>query len=78
MNDDRGSAPVVLLKVIRSRWFLVAFSILWIPAFVAVALSGAHWGWKLLATLALAIVAPSLQEIIEDFRAHQRGKRSSD
>lgn len=68
MSDEGGSAPRVFWRVIRSRWFLVVFSAIWLSVFVYVAQSDSHWAWKVLATLALAIVAPGLQEVIEDFR----------
>lgn len=69
MKDHTNERPAQRAsRILRSKWFLVVVTALWIPAVIAVAVSSLHIAWKATAALLLAILTPSLQDIVADFR----------
>jgi hypothetical protein len=77
MGAQLPTRPGLLSRLFRNRWFWVAFSLVWLMSVVAISYSSLHWTWKVLACVLLGVAAPSLQDIVSDFRKSRREARSA-
>lgn len=77
MTPTARSEVNIAIRILRNKWFFVAYSVFWIVAVVAVSYSTVHWAWRALATLSLVFLTPTLKEILDAFRASRNRTKAT-